>query len=92
MKKRWSTVATVVIVCSVLAGLPVIPVQTAPVVPHRTYTLTVASFISLIGHFGQVGVTYQWGWYTCAVMLAVTGIGVVVGVYAARRLHGVSWP
>jgi len=85
VKKHLRTMVVFVVVSVVLACLPVIPIRTAPVVPRPVYTLRGVSLVGMVCKFGQVGVSYRWGWYTCAVILALIVVGLVISVYVSKR-------
>lgn len=85
MKKCGRTLVVFVVVFAILAFLPVIPVRTAPVVPNPIYKLTGISLVGMIWRSGRVGVSYRGEWYTCAVMLALIVLGLVVSVYVSKR-------
>jgi hypothetical protein len=86
MKRNWRGALVYLIVFFILSCLPVVPVQTAPVIPNPVYRLTFLSFLGLFWRRGLVGVSYRWGWYTGAAIFALIAVGIIVGAYLSARL------
>ena len=86
--KRFLRVVIIVFVFVVLICLPVIPISTAPVVPHPVYSLTVIAFLQLLWAPFTLGISYQWHWYTSAVILVLLVVGCLVSVFVWRKTGG----
>jgi hypothetical protein len=85
MRNCLRVIVKYVAVFIVLSCLPIIPIHTAPVIPKPIYTLRSISFLEMVWKFGQVGVSYRFGWYTCLVMLALMAAGLVISVHISKR-------
>jgi hypothetical protein len=91
VKRFLSTVITV-FVFVVLAYLPVIPVSIAPVVLNATYSTRMVNFRQILWFSinRPDGVSYQWHWYTYAVILVLLAIGCLASAWAIRKIGGSS--
>jgi hypothetical protein len=85
MRKRLFAIVVFAAVFIVLSCLPVIPIRSAPVTPQPVYSLRTVSLAEMVWKFGQVGVSYRFGWYTCLVMLTLMAAGLVISVYISKR-------
>ena len=72
----------------ILAILPVIPVMRAAVVPNPVYRLLWVSFFGLLVSFFQVGVSYQFGWYSLATLVLLLGISWFLQRLLVEKLVG----
>jgi hypothetical protein len=55
----------------------------------RRYLKSV-SLVGMTWRLGLVGVSYRWEWYTYAVIIALTAVGLVISVYVSKRWGGSS--
>jgi hypothetical protein len=90
--KGFLRIIIIVFVFVVLACLPVVPVTTAPVVLNPTYSFRLVTSLKILGFLltRPDGVSYQWYWYTFAVILALLAVGCLVSVWVFRKLGGSS--
>jgi hypothetical protein len=88
--KRFLRVVIIVFVFVVLICLPVIPISTAPVVPNPIYSFRMVTFLEILCFPITVGISYQWHWYTFAVILVLLAVGCLVGVFVFRKIGGSS--
>lgn len=90
--KRFLRIVIVVLVFVVLACLPVVPISTAPVVLNPTYSFRTANLLKILWFLlaRPDGVSYQWYWYTFAVILVLLAIGCLVSVLVCRKIGGSS--
>ena len=84
--KSFLRVVIIVFVFIVLICLPVIPISTAPVVPHPVYSFTMVTFLEILSSPFRLGIHYQWHWYTFAVILVLLVVGCLVGVLVFRKI------
>jgi hypothetical protein len=90
--KRFLRFVIVVLVFVVLAYLPVVPISTAPVVLNPTYNFRTASLREILWFLlaRPDGISYQWYWYTFAVLLVLLAIGCLVSVLVFRIIGSSS--
>jgi len=90
--KRFLCIVITVFVFVVLACLPVVPISIAPVVPNPTYSFRMVTFLKILRFSlaSPEGVSYQWYWYTFAVILVLLVIGCLVSVLVFRKIEGSS--
>ena len=90
--KGFVRIIIIVFVFVVLACLPVVPVTTAPVVLNPTYSFRLVTSLEILEFLltRPDGLSYQWYWYTYAVMLVLLAIGCLVSVWVFRRAGGSS--
>jgi hypothetical protein len=69
------------------AVLPIIPVQSAPVVPNPVYHTVGLSLFQVLFHYlaPLVGVSYHWGWYSYLVLAGLLAAAVVLGALLLRK-------
>ena len=72
----------------VLVILPVIPVMRAAVVLNPVYRLVWVSVIKLFASFWQVGVSYQFGWYSFVAVGLLMGIGWILQRFLVQKIAG----
>lgn len=74
----------------ILACLPVVPISIAPVVLNATYSSRMFPFLEILWFLitRPDGVSYQWHWYTFAVMLILLAIGCMVSILVFRKIGG----
>jgi hypothetical protein len=90
--KRFLRIVVIVFVFVVLACLPAVPISIAPVVPNPTYSFRMVTLLEIL-RFSLTrpyGVSYQWYWYTFAVILVLLAIGCLVSVLVFRKIGGSS--
>jgi hypothetical protein len=85
MKKNIRSIVVFAVVFGALSCLPIVPVQTAPVIPDPVYKLTTLPLVGLFLVRGLVGVAYRWEWYTYAVILALLGFGIAASVFLSKK-------
>jgi hypothetical protein len=90
--KRFLSIVIIVFVFVVLACLPVVPISVAPVVLNANYSLRTVSCLEILWFplAGPEGVSYQYHWYTYAVILVLLAIGCLVSVLVFRKTGGTS--
>ena len=88
--KRILRVVIIVFVFVVLICLPVIPISTAPVVPNPIYSFRMVTFLEILWSPLTVGISYQWHWYTFAVILVLLAVGRLVCLLVFRKIGGSS--
>lgn len=90
--KKFLRIVVIPIVFVVLSCLPVVPVTTAPVVLNPTYSFRLVTSLEILGFLltRLDGVSYQWYWYTYAVILALLAVGCLVSWLVLRKLGGSS--
>ena len=72
----------------VLLIWPVIPIESAPVVPNPVYPTISVPPLQLMLYLmsSPMGVAYVWRWYTNVAILVVIGVGYLGWVLVSRRL------
>ena len=90
--KRFLRIVIIVFVFVVLASLPVVPISIAPVVLNPIYSFRRVTFLRILWFLcaRPEGVSYQWYWYTFAVILVLLAIGCLVSVLVFRKIGGSS--
>jgi hypothetical protein len=86
MRTLWRIFLWIVI-CLVLLLIPVIPLQSAPVIVNASYRPVVRSLFKVVSHFANPpdGLSYRMEWYTLVVIVALLAVAVVSGVLLLRR-------
>jgi hypothetical protein len=76
-----------VVLYLILFFLPIIPVQSAPVIPNPVYGPAGLSLFQIVARFVAplVGVTYRWEWYSYLVLVALLAISAAAGVLLLRK-------
>lgn len=89
MRGLWRIVLLVVLYL-VLFFLPLIPMQSAPVIPNPVYRPAGQSLFQIVSWFVAplVGVTYRWEWYSFLVLFIVLAVAVVAGVLLLGKRQG----
>ena len=84
--KRILRIVIIVCVFVLLAYLPVVPITKAPVLPDQTYSLRMVSTREILWFLlnRPDGISYQWHWYTFAVILVLLAVGCLVSVLVFR--------
>ncbi len=87
MKLNLRAIIIFLVLFAVLAILPIIPIQTAPVIPNPVYQLSFVTLAGVIWRYAAplVGVSYRWGWYTGAVILLIPLISLLAGLLFSRQ-------
>jgi len=85
MKGCLRLVGVFIVVSVVLACLPIIPVRTAPVVPHPIYRFKLVSLVGMFAGLFRLGSSQRWEWYTCATIPALIGISLAISVYVSKK-------
>jgi hypothetical protein len=68
---------------TIVALLPIIPIQRSPAIPHPIYSLTFISIVEFMNPF-RLGVWYQIQWYT---LVSILGLLIISGVIGIRIGH-----
>ena len=72
----------------VLVILPVIPVMCAAVVPNPVYQRVWVSILKLFASYWQVGMSYQFGWYSFVAIGLLMGIGWILQRFLVLKIAG----
>jgi hypothetical protein len=75
-----------IVVDALVLFLPIVPLQTAPVIPNPVYRLTGVSLVGLVARYVTplVGVSYRWQWYTWVVIAVLLAGAVAASVLLLR--------
>ena len=87
--KRILSVLISFVVFVILSRLPVVPIYIASVRPDQTYNLRIRSFNEIFKFYLDPldGVSYQVGWQTIAVSLALLAVGCLISALVFRILR-----
>jgi hypothetical protein len=86
MKSNIKAVIVFLVVFALLSVLPIVPIQTALVVPNQVYHLSFVPLVMLIWHYAALvpGVSYRLGWYTAVMVIVIPAVSLLAAVLISR--------